>query len=119
MSVTEFKKAICLFLPGFYLVVAVAAVNRSALARFERYFCFLATLVTYHGVHLALGSVAVATTVAFRFPGLTAGRTAFGLVGVAFGLEKFLFLNGEGEFGPAIGTLESLFFKAHGMTSSL
>tara|TARA_B100000315_G_C14425895_1_gene517822 strand:+ start:555 stop:866 length:312 start_codon:yes stop_codon:yes gene_type:complete len=92
------------------------------LARFKGYFRFLATLVTYHGEHLALGSVAVATTtttVAFRFPGLTAGRTALGLVGVAFGLEKFLFLNGKGEFGPAIGTLESLFFKAHRVTSSL
>ncbi len=43
----------------------------------------------------------------------TAGRAAFGLVGIAFCLEEFLALNAEDERSAAIGTFDRLVLKCH------
>lgn len=53
------------------LSVAVATINWSSFAGFERHFGFFAALGTYHGVHLSRGPVA-AISVALCFPGFTA-----------------------------------------------
>ena len=119
--------------PGLYLVarlsrvaqsdfiVAVAAIDWSALSRLEGDFGFLATLSTYCGEHLAPRPVAAIATraVPFRLPCLTTGWATLGLVGVAFSGKEFLLFGAEGEGSPTIRTLKRLVFKAQRMTSSL
>jgi hypothetical protein len=103
----------------FNLVVALATVYRSALTGLERHFGFLATLSAYYPVHLAPGPVAVAIIpVTLCFPGFTAGGAALGLICIALGLEKLLFLSAEGKLGPTFDALELLVLKTHWMTSS-
>ncbi len=85
--------------------VAIATVNRSITAGFERYLGGFAALGTCCGKHLALEPV-VAISVTLRLPCLTARGTALGLISIASGLEKLLFFGAEGEGSPTIGTLK-------------
>jgi hypothetical protein len=102
------------------LVVALATIYRSAFSRLERDFGFLTALGARRREHLTSGPVAVAIiTVTLGFPGLAAGGTALGLIGVALGLEELLFLGAEGELGSTVGAGELLVLKTHWMTSSL
>ena len=96
---------------------ALAAIYRSAFTGLKRYFCFLATLGTNRGVHLARFPAAGAHSLGF--PCLPTGRAPLGFVGVAFRPEKFLVFSAEVERGAAIGTLDRLILKTHRMTSSL
>ena len=101
-------------------IVAFATVDWSAFAWLEGDFAFLTTFGTYGGEHLALWSVAVAlSTEALCFPGFATGRAAPRLVGIAFGLEEFLFLSAEAEGSSAVGALEFFVLKTHWMTSSV
>jgi len=69
---------------------------------------------------LTSGPVAIAIiSVTLCFPGFSAGGTALRLIGIAFSLEKLLFLSAECEGSPTIGALECLVLKAHWITSSL
>ena len=98
--------------------VAITTVHWFITARFKRYFGVFATLGECCGKHLALGSV-TAVSVAFWLPCLAARRTALGLISIAFGLEKLLFLSVESKGSPTIGTLDRFVLKTHWMTSSL
>jgi hypothetical protein len=84
----------CLVAVISLLVETIAAIDRSAFTGFKRYFSFFAAFGANRGVHLA-GFTARAH--AFGFPVLPAGRTAFGFVSVALGLEELLFGGSEGE----------------------
>jgi hypothetical protein len=95
---------------------ALAAVYRTAFTRFEGNFGFFAALGADSGVHLARSATG---TVALSFPGLPAVRAAFGLIGVAFGLEELLFRSTEGKRSSAIGTLKCFVLKSQRMTSFL
>jgi hypothetical protein len=86
-----------------YLAVAIATIYRSAFTGLERYFGVFATLGTHRGEHLPLAPETVATTtLAVRFPCLTTGGTALGVVFVPLGCEELLFLSAERESGVAI-----------------
>jgi hypothetical protein len=102
---------------GFNFVVAIAAIDRSAVARFERdlrvfaalrasYFIQLAGRGTVAAASIAVVSVAAASAAAaaklLSFPCLAAGRAALGLIGVASGCELFLFVRGKGKSSVAI-----------------
>ena len=102
----------------FGLIVALAAINRSAFAWLKGYFGLFTTLGTYYGEHSALGSVARISVTRF-LPGLAACGAALGLISIAFRLEELLFLGAESEVSPTIGTLKRLILKTHRMTSSL
>ena len=97
--------------------VAITAIHRPITSRFERNLGILTTLGAYCGEHLT-GSPVTATSLPLCFPCLSTAGTAFRLVGVTFGLEKFLFFSAEGEIFSTIGTLKSLVLKTHWMTSS-
>jgi hypothetical protein len=101
--------------------VAIAAVNGLITAGLKGDFGAFAAFGAGCGEHLARGSVTAtaAGALAFRLSFLTAFRTALGLVGVAFRLEKLLVFSAKGESGSAIGTLDGLVLKTHWMTSSL
>jgi hypothetical protein len=69
---------------------------------------------------LAWESVAAATTsIPLCLPCLSARGAALGLISIALGLKELLFLSGEAEVGPAIGTLDRFVLKTHWMTSFL
>jgi hypothetical protein len=103
-----------------YFCVALAAIYRPAFTWLKRHFSFLATLGTYRGEHLSLGSVAIATAViTLCFPCLAARWTTLRLVGIASGLEELLFFYAESKGSPTIRTLNRLLLKSQGMTSSL
>jgi hypothetical protein len=92
-------------LSGFGFTVAIATVYGFVLARFKRYFCIFAAFGTYRGVHLAPCSV-VAVSEALCFSCLAARRAALGLIGIAPGAEKLLFLGAKGKCSTAVGTGE-------------
>jgi hypothetical protein len=104
---------------GSAFTVAIATVHRFVTAGFKGYLGILATLGAYCREHLALGSVTRAIIpITLRFlPCLSTRGAALGLIGVASGLEKLLLFNAEGKGSPAIGTLERLVLKTHGMIS--
>lgn len=84
----------------------------------ERHFGAFTTGGASGGEHLAWSSI-VAVTVAFSFSGLAAFRAAFGLIGIAFGTEKFLVFSAEGKRCIAVEACKGLVLKTHWMTSSL
>jgi hypothetical protein len=110
-----------------YFTVAIAAIDRSSLTGLEGYGSCFAAIGTNRRVHLPRGrvtgvsiSIAVAAVAkALRFPCLTAFGAAFGLVGIASGLELLLFLNAKGKGIIAIGAGEGFVLKTHWMASSL
>ena len=88
----------------FDLVVAIAAVDCSALSRFERHFGIFATLSTHCGIHLSPRPVATGAE-PVRSPCFATGWTALRLIGIALAREEFLLLNSKGEVNT---TLEAL-----------
>ena len=100
------------------LLVAIAAIHRSAFSRLKWYLAFFTTLSTHCGEHLTTGSVATVAT-ALRFPRFAAGWTALGLIGETFGCIEFLLASTEGEGNPTVRTLQRFIHKAHRMTSFL
>lgn len=52
----------------FDLIVAIAAIDWSVLAWFERYFGFDSALGTNYGIHLSGCPVAVSIAITLRFP---------------------------------------------------
>ena len=112
---------------AFYFAIAVAAIDRFAIARFERNLCGFTAVRASGGEHLACSvaaaaiaaaAVAIATITAgagpaFCFPGIATRWAAFRLIGITLGLEKFLVLNTERERGSAIGTLKWFVLKTH------
>ncbi len=99
-------------------IIAIATIYWPTFTGLERYFGILATLGTYYRKHLPPGPGAVVTIpVTPCLPGLTALRTALGLVSIAFRSKELLLPSTEGEGSPTIGTLERLAFKSHWMTS--
>ena len=91
--------------------VAVAAINRLAVAGFERNLRGLAAFRTRGRKHLAAAGIGIPVTAtgavaALGFSGVTAAWAALGLIGVTLGLEKFLVLSAESERGSAVGTLK-------------
>ena len=114
-----FYRRLLLFV-GSDLIVAFAAINRSALSRLEWYFSFFPTLSTYRWIHLASRLISGATVaITRRLSCLTTLGTALRLIGIAFGLEEFLLSSRESELSPTISTLKYLILKSHWMTSSL
>jgi hypothetical protein len=100
--------------------VAIATIDRPAIDRFKRHFGVFAALGAYGRKHLAWESVTVTTTsMPLCLPCLSARRTALGLISIALGLKELLFLSGEAEVSPTIGTLDRFALKTHWMTSSL
>jgi hypothetical protein len=100
----------------FALNVAISAVYRLVAARLEGYLSFFAALCANSGEHLAGSASAHATaaiTIAFCPSVLTANRTSFRLIGVAFGCEEFLLFYGKGESFSTIRTSEGFFLKCH------
>jgi hypothetical protein len=97
---------------------AIAAVNRPVTARLKRDFSTFTALGAGCREHLAWSSV-TAVSEALRLSGLSAFRTAFRLVGVAFRLKEFLVFGAKDKRGTAIGALKGLILKTHWMTSSL
>jgi hypothetical protein len=98
----------------------IGTVNRFVAAGLERDFSSFATLSAGGGVHLASGAItAVAASITLGLPCLPAFGTSLGLIGVAFGLEKFLVFNAEGKSSATIRTRKGLVLKSHWMTSSL
>jgi len=95
------------YLP-FDFAVAIAAVYGFAGSWLKRYLGALSTLGAYSGVHLTscrtTTAEAATGTTSLRFSGFTACGTPLRLISVAFLLEEFLFLRGEGECCPTIGT---------------
>ena len=98
--------------------IAIATVYWPVTARLKGYFGVFAALCADYGEHLAGGSIA-AVSVAWCFSCLTARGAALGLIGIAPGLEKLLFLSAERKCRTAVGTLEGFVLKTHWMTSSL
>ena len=85
--------------------VAIAAIDWLAGSWLKRHLGVSAALGAYGGKHLASGPVAVATTsIPLCLPCLSARGTALGFIGIALGLKELLFLSGEAEVRPAIGT---------------
>jgi hypothetical protein len=98
--------------------VAIAAIDRPAVGRFERHLGLFAALGAYRREHLALGSVAgAAASGAFSLPCLPACGTSLGVIGIAPGPKRLLLVSGERELGPAIGALDGFVLKTHWMTS--
>jgi hypothetical protein len=101
-------------------VVAIATIDRSAVARLKRHFGVFAALGAHGGKHLARQPKAVtAVPVSLCFPCLAAWGTALGLIGIALGLKELLLLSAERKVSPTIGTLDRFFLKTHWMTSFL
>ena len=99
----------------FDLTVAIATINGSTFAGFERHLGIFTALCAGGGEHLPLRPVSIT----LRFPCLAAGLAALGFVGVASLSEELLLFGTEGEGGSAIGTLDRLILITHRMTSSL
>jgi hypothetical protein len=98
--------------------VTIATIDWPAVGRRKRHFGVFAALGTCGREHLARKTVSVATiSVPLCLSCLSARRTALGLISIALGLKELLVLSGEAEISPTIGTLESLVFKTHWMTS--
>jgi hypothetical protein len=101
-------------------IVAIATIDRPAIYRLKRHFGVFAALGAYDRKHLAWEPVAVTTTsIPLCLPCLSAWGTALGLISIALGLKELLFLSGEAEVSPTIGTLERFVLKTHWMTSFL
>jgi hypothetical protein len=92
------------------LIVAIAAINGSVAARFKGYFGVFATGCALYREHLP---VTTGFSITVRLPCLAACGTSFWLIGIAFSLEKFLFIRTKGEWGAAIGTVELFVLKTH------
>ena len=100
--------------------IAIAAIDRPAAGRLKRHLGVVPALGACGGKHLAWGPVAVTTTsVPLRLPCLAAWGTALGLISIALGLIELLFLSGEAEVSPTIGTPDRFVLKTHWMTSFL
>jgi hypothetical protein len=100
--------------------VAIATIDGPAVGRLERHLGVFATLGAYGRKHSAWETVVVTTTsVPLCLPCLSAWGTALGLIRIAPGLKQLLFLSGEGEVRPTIGTLDGFVLKTHWMTSFL
>jgi hypothetical protein len=98
--------------------VAIAAIDRLAVGRGKRHFGVFAALGACSRKHLAWQTVSVTTTsIPFCLPCLSACRAALGLISIALGLKELLFLSGEAEVSPTIGTLNRFVLKTHWMTS--
>jgi hypothetical protein len=98
--------------------VAIAAIDRPAIGGRKRHFGVFAALGAGGRKHLARESVAVTTTsIPLCLPCLSACRAALGLISIALGLKELLFLSGEAEVGPTIGTLDRFVLKTHWMAS--
>ena len=98
--------------------VAIAAVDWPAVGGRKRHFGVFAALSACGRIHLAWEPITVATTsTPLCLPCLPAGRTALGLISIALGLKELLFLSGEAEVSPTIGTLDRFVLKTHWMTS--
>ena len=95
--------------------VAVAAVHRSIFLRLKWYLRIFATSGTDGGIHLPR-SVAIKATLraTLLFPGLSALRTALGLIGKALGGKELLLRGSEGETCAALGAFKSLVYETHG-----
>jgi len=107
-------------LSGFGFTVAIATVHRFVLTRFEGYFGIFAAFGTDRRVHLAPCSAVVAVSEALSFSCLAARRAALGLIGIAPGAEKLLFLGAKGKCSATVGTGERLVLETHlGMASFL
>ncbi len=103
---------------GSGFAVTIAAVNRFVTTGLEGYFCGFAALGTGGGEHLTPGTGA-GTAVTFGFSGLTTLRAPFGLVSVAFGLEKLLVFSAERKSSAAIRTRKGFVLETHWTASSL
>ena len=106
-----------------YFSVAIATVNRPALARLKRDFCTLATIGADRLKHLSRGTVTtvtvtVASVIAVCLSCVSAFRTTFRVVAITFGVEKLLVLNAESKGFATIGTYDRFVFETHCMTSS-
>ena len=99
--------------------VTIATIDRPASGRFKRYFGVFAALGAYGRKHLAWPVAVTTTSIPLCLPCLAAWGTALGLISIAPGLKELLFLSGEAEFGPTIGTLDGFVLKTHWMTSFL
>jgi hypothetical protein len=84
----------CLVAVSSDFTETLAAIYWSAFTGFERYFRFFTTFGANRRVHLARFT---AGAHALGFPVLSAGRAAFGFVGVTLTLEELLLGSGEGE----------------------
>ena len=100
--------------------VAIATIDWPAIGRLKRHLGLFAAIGAYGRKHLAWKPVAVTTiSIPLCLPCLSAWRTALGLISIALGLKELLFLSGEAEVSPTIGTLDRFVLKTHWMTSSL
>jgi hypothetical protein len=96
-----------------HLAVTSAAIYRSSLSGFERYFSFLAALGANRGKLLQVRSRPATIPTSVCFPGLPAGKTALRLVSITFLCEEFLLRCGEGELLATINALDLLVGKTH------
>ena len=97
-------------------VVAVAAVNGSAVCRLEWHFGALTALCADRGEHLAGRAVIAAATTGISlllFSRRAAGRAALGLVGITLLREEFLLAGGESKRGTTIATNNGFVLKTH------
>ena len=91
--------------------IAGAAINRPALSGLERHFGLFSTLCTNRRefLHRSAGS----TITALPFPGLAAGQTTLGFIGVTLCLKEFLLGACESKLLSAIYTRNLLVTKTH------
>jgi len=98
--------------------VAIAAIDRLAVARRKRHFGLFAALGAYGREHLPREPVALATiSIPLCLPCVSARRTALGLISIALGLKELLFSSSKAEVSPTIGALDGFVFETHWMTS--
>ncbi len=96
-------------------VVAIAAVDGFAGARFEGDFGVLTAGRTNGRVHLPGCSLSVATTVALALlSGGAAGGAALGFVGITLLREEILLVGGESKCSSAVAANDRLVLKSHG-----
>jgi hypothetical protein len=100
-----------------YLAEAITAIYGPTFTGLERNFRFPAAFRADRREHLAGLETIAAATDPLGFPGLTASRTAFGIVSVALGLEEFLLGSTEYESRTAIDALQCLVLETQRMTS--
>jgi hypothetical protein len=100
-------------------IVTITAEYRSAGSGLERYLGTFTALSASCGEQLMLraktGLYASIVTAAYLtlFSGLTAGRTAFRGIGIAFSLKGFLLFDTKSKSGTAIVTGDGLFLHSH------
>jgi hypothetical protein len=100
--------------------VTIATIDRPAVGRLKRHFGIFAALGACGRKHFSWGPVAITTTsISLCLPCLAACGTALGIISVALGGKKLLFLSAESEGNPTIGTLDRFVLKTHWMTSFL